>query len=208
MNKSKSAVMAVWLVLVSGLGGTLPSRATLFTATLQDNTDCVMSITKDQAGVTPWGGTLAFGTVDGDKLVGTTWQIAKGTVVGATAAENFFVQLKNCNAWDTVGGQTPAVRVAGTTLAGNTKLFRTSGSGSTSTGFGVALYDTQPPVLLDGTKPLTNGRYLNLGASGDAVSGNTFKAMSAGVSCGAACTAADLSTGTLSASVTFTFEYH
>lgn len=119
---------------------------------------------------------------------------------------NITVSLTNC-AGLVLTGKAPSVTVTGTTLTGNTRLFRNA-TGMTSVGFGVAIYSNRTTAA--GTAPqVASGVPVAVGAAGTVLNGDHPQAWLAAVSCGTTseCSSASLKGGTLRADVTFAFGY-
>ncbi|VEC01352.1 P pilus assembly protein, pilin FimA [Cedecea lapagei] len=192
--------------------GVPAASAALFTAApLAENTTCLMSITGDAAGSTTLS-RLDFGLVNGDALIGSDWQVAGATGTGMSGLRDFWIQLKECNQWDSAGKTVPKITMTGelyTAPGGpeNTTLFRSGGTGK---GFGVLVYDRQNGINF-GSDQRPNGYQILVPQAPDTgfLQGSYTIPMAAGVSCGAEdwCVPQRLGTGTVTAHVNFELQY-
>ena len=211
MDRVNKTLITAGLMLITFCGG-FPASAALFTAApLSGNTTCLMSITSDVAGNITLA-SLDFGPVNGDALIGSAWQVAGAAGTGVNGLRNFWIQLKECDQWDSAGKTTPKVTMTGqlyTASSGpeNTALFR---SGGTAKGFGVLLYDRQSSINF-GSDQRPNGYPIPIPLAPDTgiLKGNYAIPMAAGVSCGAEawCAPQSLGMGTVNAHVNFELQY-
>ncbi|CAI2536465.1 P pilus assembly protein, pilin FimA [Serratia proteamaculans] len=146
--------------------------------------------------------------IDGSTFVGQNWK---------TGGENdLTVALSNCSG-DGASGKSPKLTIApagGTAVLAGSNNFLFRDSGSTSQGFGVAIFNKSAANI---TKNATTDMVASSGvawtgtsgASGSSLNGKTIT-LSAGIACGptAYCTTTSLVPGILKASITFNLVYN
>ncbi|WNJ82211.1 hypothetical protein RJE46_25065 (plasmid) [Cedecea neteri] len=145
---------------------------------------------------------MAFGTLSGPEAIGKNW-----VPLGGIKPLN--VTLSNCAGTQTGGApKLTMTAAAGSVVLADSenKLFRDSSS--TSRGLGIGIYRVSSPDTSSSKDFFANGTSVQIGAPGVGWSSlNQVYGYAAGVSCGSTCAAANLGSGTLKASVIFTFSY-
>jgi len=145
---------------------------------------------------------VAFGALSGPEAIGKNW-------VPLGGIKPLSVTLSNCAGMSTVGAPKLTLTAApgSDVLAGSeNKLFRDSSS--TSRGLGIGIYKVSNPNTSSSIDFFIADIPVPIGEPGASWSSlNRVYDYAAGVSCGSACTVADLGSGTLKASVIFTLSY-
>lgn len=145
--------------------------------------------------------------IDGSTFVGKNWQTGGET--------NLNVVLSSCSG-SGAAGKSPKLTIApsgATTVLANSNNFLFRDSGSTSKGFGVAIFNKPAASITKNatTNMVANGAAAWTGTTGAAGSTlNQTIGLSTGIACGptASCAAASLAPGNLKASITFNLVYN
>ena len=189
--------MKGWRVLWA-VGGGVASLLMAAGAKAADSQEIIFNITILAGTCTVQAEDVAFGTLAGAEAIGKNWVPLGGT-------QPLRVTLSGCQGSSTSG--TPKLTLSAVLAGSGDTLFRDSTS--TSRGLGIGVYRVPAPDTTSGQDFFVNGVPVPVGVPGagwDTL--NKVYDYAAGVSCGSACTLADLGAGTLKASVVFTFSYN